>query len=236
MKVNSFRQEKKVKDVTNRMSIKKKVISPEEVYRNRRKVILPSDKDPEFTYGIPTRPPSPFNKVISYHYYREFEKKQEEDKKNELIQKKKLRHEHYERMAAPANLLSNLAAKRVQKKEEDPRNLFKMKKFSHAEPKIDSWWTLPPGASTIAKFEDEYEKQHTFESDPISSQKSATTAIKKQRNNDTTEMITEENLPTEECYKSVQRDIYHQHHPCHCHDSHEENYYCEYDQDIPEEE
>jgi len=35
--------------------VKKKVISPEEVYRNRRKIVLPSDKDPEYTYGIPTR-------------------------------------------------------------------------------------------------------------------------------------------------------------------------------------
>jgi len=156
MKLNSYRPEKKVNDVTNRITIKKKVINPEEVYRNRRKVILPSDKDPEYTYGIPTRPPSPFHKVISYHYYREFEKKQEENRKQELIQKRKLRHEQHERMAAPANLLSNLVAKRVQKTEEDPRNLFKMSRFSHAQPKIDSWWTFPPGADTILKM-DEYD-------------------------------------------------------------------------------
>ncbi|ORY30077.1 hypothetical protein LY90DRAFT_673887 [Neocallimastix californiae] len=152
--MSSTRQETRINDKT---SNKKKVISPQEVYRNRRKVVLPSDKDPEYTYGDPTRPPSPFHKVISYHYYREFEKKQEENKQLELLHKKKLRHEHYERMAATANLLSNLSTKRVQKKEEeDPKNLFKMSKFSHAQPKVDSWWTVPPGSKTIAMM-DEYD-------------------------------------------------------------------------------
>jgi len=222
-----YRHEKKVNDVTNRTSIKKKVISPEEVYRNRRKPILPSDKDPEYTYGIPTRPPSPFNKVISYHYYREFEKKQEEDKKKELLHKQKLRHEHFEKMAAPVYMLSNLASKRVQKKEEDPRKLFKMKKFSHASPKIDSWWTLPPGSNTLARLQDDYGQENAFESNPTK---------KPQSKDKANETITEdeyhqytENLPKEDDHDINQR------HPCHCkHDTPEEQYHCQ--QEIPDEE
>lgn len=253
--MNSIRQEKKINDVTNRTSIKKKVISPEEVYRNRRKVVLPSDKDPEYTYGIPTRPPSPFHKVISYHYYREFEKKQEENKKQELLQKKKLKHEHYERMAAPANLLSNMAAKRVQKKEEDPRNLFKMKKFSHAQPKIDSWWTLPPGSNTIAMM-DEYDYHDATVHHPPPKKE-----MKRQKHQEITEdeykkyiqEIPEEHYEYHEEYTTTQQDIpeemNEQHHYTqdipeeemhytqhqHCTQEIPEEYSYEYEQEIPEE-
>ncbi|ORY20057.1 hypothetical protein LY90DRAFT_708063 [Neocallimastix californiae] len=143
-----------------KFQVKKKVLSPEEIYHNRRKVVLPSDNDPDFTYGISTRPSTPFNQVISYYYYREFLKKQEENKRQEILQKKKLRREYYERMAAPANLLSNLASKRVQKKEVDPRSLYKMKKFSHAQPKIDSWWKFPPGIYPMETM-DEYDANNT---------------------------------------------------------------------------
>ncbi|OUM61069.1 hypothetical protein PIROE2DRAFT_13023 [Piromyces sp. E2] len=145
-------------------------------------------------------------------------------------------------MAAPANLLSNLVANRVQKKDDDPKKLFKMKKFSHAGPKVDSWWTLPPGANTIANFHDEYEKQNTFESEPISSQKSTTKKSQSKKSQDnTTEYITEEeyrqyteNLSNEEIPKDK-----HQLHPCHCRNDNPEeikkevHYHCK--QEIPEE-
>jgi len=258
--MNSIRQEKKIKDVTNRTSIKKKVMSPEEVYRNRRKVVLPSDKDPEYTYGIPTRPPSPFQKVISYHYYREFEKKQEEEKKKELIQKRKLRQEHYERMAAPANLLTNLAANRAQKKDKDPRKLFKMKKFSHAEPKVDSWWTLPPGANTVANVMEHYDSPPRKTS---SARHTPSSPSPQQRPMEDSEP--QSNVITEEEYHKLamtqQQDIPEEHqsyctqeipevmdrHPCHCdreeyaqapeevEEVHSQCQYREQQQEIPEE-
>jgi len=158
-------------------------------------------------------------------------------------------------MAAPANLLSNLAANRVQKTDDDPRKLFKMKKFSHAEPKVDSWWTLPPGASSIARFQNECEKQSTFESNPLPTQKSTTKKpqSKKTQDHEATEYITDEeycqyteNLPHED----IQMDN-HQLHPCHCrhdtpvkkevhyqdeHEIPEEEYTYEYEQEIHEEE
>jgi len=256
MKMNSIRQEKKVKDVTNRTSIKKKVISPEEAYRNRRKVVLPSDKDPEYTYGIPTRPPSPFNKVISYHYYREFEKRQEEEKKKDLMKKRRLRQEHYERMAAPAFLITNLAANRAQKKEKDPRTLFKMKKFSHAEPKVDSWWTLPPGSNHIANVMEHYDSPE--QSSPV--RKTPPQAVDNEpQNNVITEeeyqKVTQQDIPEEHqnyCSQEIPEEMDGRH-PCHCdreeeaqatevhtqyQQQHEipEEYGYEYEQEIPEEE
>ncbi|ORX85617.1 hypothetical protein BCR32DRAFT_290601 [Anaeromyces robustus] len=249
MKMNSIRQEKKINDVTNRTTIKKKVISPEEMYRNRRKVVLPSDKDPEFTYGIPTRPPSPFHKVISYHYYREFERKQEENQKQELLQKKKLRHEHFERMAAPANLLSNLVANRVQKTEEDPRKLFKMKKFSKAQPKIDSWWTLPPGASTIQALDDNNAHDpSTHHSSPppekIENNHSTEKEITEEENCQYTqeavqESVHEQEIPEEHHVhysQEIPEEVHeHEEHYHYCHEVPEEYSY-EYEQEIPEDE
>jgi len=173
--------------------------------------------------------------------------------------KKKLRQEHYERMAAPANLLTNLAANRAQKKDKDPRKLFKMKKFSHAEPKVDSWWVLPPGSNTIANVMEHYDSpprktssaRHTPPS--LSPQQQPMDDSEPQNNVITEEeyqklATTQQEIPEEhQNYCSQEISEIMDRHPCHCdhgeyaqapediEEVHSQCHYKEQQQEIPEE-
>ncbi|ORX60017.1 hypothetical protein BCR36DRAFT_366020 [Piromyces finnis] len=49
------------------------IVSPTEDLQRRRKPHLPSDDNPNYTYGLETKYSVPVGKVISYHYQREWE-------------------------------------------------------------------------------------------------------------------------------------------------------------------
>ncbi|ORX82500.1 hypothetical protein BCR32DRAFT_292590 [Anaeromyces robustus] len=49
------------------------IVSPTEDLQNRRKPHLPSDDNPNYTYGLETKYSTPVGKLISYHYQREWE-------------------------------------------------------------------------------------------------------------------------------------------------------------------
>jgi len=49
------------------------ILSPTEDLQKRRKPHLPSDDNPNYTYGLETKYSVPVGRIISYHYQREWE-------------------------------------------------------------------------------------------------------------------------------------------------------------------
>lgn len=95
---------------------------------------LPSDQNPGYVYGKPTRPSTPVSRLMTDQYQREWIDKQAKKKADE----QKLLKQKQERKAAKA-IQATLAFKGRNKPEPvATQELFKLKKFSHATTKLDT--------------------------------------------------------------------------------------------------
>ncbi|KAJ3333845.1 hypothetical protein HDU76_002566 [Blyttiomyces sp. JEL0837] len=104
-----------------------------EVRKQRLLGPLPHEKDPNFTYGEPTRPSTPVARLMTDVYQREWI--EEHDRK---VQDKQSR----EKEKAKSKQTKTVTPVKVtipKKQDQDPKTLFKMSKFQTASPKITSW-------------------------------------------------------------------------------------------------
>ncbi|KAI8905918.1 hypothetical protein EDD86DRAFT_63059 [Gorgonomyces haynaldii] len=110
-----------------------------ELGAQRRRGPLPSDKDPHYTYGNPTRPSTPVARLMTDQYQRQWldmiAKKQEESEKLEM---ERLRKKHQQKKAA----INHKVIHKTPVLEKDVSTLFKMSKFKKVNAKIDSWRPL----------------------------------------------------------------------------------------------
>ncbi|KAJ3126795.1 hypothetical protein HK098_007088 [Nowakowskiella sp. JEL0407] len=98
---------------------------------------LPSDSDPYFSYGQPTRPSTPVAKLMTDTFQREWieEQQKAENERNKLEkQKRKQTKPHLIKPHQPP-----ARPKFVPIAERDVSNLFKMSKFKSVDPKITCW-------------------------------------------------------------------------------------------------
>ncbi|KAJ3199230.1 hypothetical protein HDU82_000618, partial [Entophlyctis luteolus] len=102
---------------------------------------LPHDNDPNFVYGMPTRPSTPVAYLMTDKYQREWIAG--EAKRNLTIaqqQKDRLKKNIQTSPAAVRNQQKNEKVnKRVLIVDKDPKTLFKISKFLKQGPKISSW-------------------------------------------------------------------------------------------------
>ncbi|KAJ3009593.1 hypothetical protein HKX48_007861, partial [Thoreauomyces humboldtii] len=111
-----------------------------------RKAPIPSDNDPRFTYGKPTRPSTPVGDLMTDKYQREWSLQQEkrlaEASRSPQTGIRKAAAHHAASTLAAAAAAAN---KSTQKKktlniaERDPKTLWKMSKFQKIHPHLDTW-------------------------------------------------------------------------------------------------
>ncbi|ORZ35459.1 hypothetical protein BCR44DRAFT_52345 [Catenaria anguillulae PL171] len=103
---------------------------------------LPSDANPHFAYGLPTRPSSPVSKLMSDHYEREYAAQvaAKEAEHNNKSRSKRGKVKSVKEQMVP---LQKPKPKHLTIFERDVQGLFKMPRFRGVEPRVDSWQELP---------------------------------------------------------------------------------------------
>ncbi|KAJ3258359.1 hypothetical protein HK103_003647 [Boothiomyces macroporosus] len=115
----------------------------------RAKAKLPSDSNPQFTYGKPTRPSTPVAKLMTDHYQKEWGKTVEEE--NKLKEQAAKERKNKKKSSKHHATHHKVAPKQKFVWEKDPKELFKMTKFrkipatvvSHREEKHESPTPIP---------------------------------------------------------------------------------------------
>jgi hypothetical protein len=106
-------------------------------YSSSRKTsrCLPSDTDPNFSYGKPTRPSSPVANLMSDHYQREYEAQiRSEAEEHEKLMATKKKHPTKKDLINP---LQKPKKKHLTIFERDPNSLFKMPRFTNMNSRVD---------------------------------------------------------------------------------------------------
>ncbi|KAJ3334158.1 hypothetical protein HDU76_008620 [Blyttiomyces sp. JEL0837] len=109
-----------------------------EIRKQRLLGPLPHEKDPNFTYGEPTRPSTPVALLMTDVYQREWIEEQERRVQEKQTREKEKAKTKQTKTVTPAKV--PLPKKQVLV-DKDPKTLFKMSKFKSAGPKITSWRT-----------------------------------------------------------------------------------------------
>ncbi|KAJ1558445.1 hypothetical protein HK405_013669 [Cladochytrium tenue] len=97
---------------------------------------LPHDRDPEFTYGKPTRPSTPVACLMTDIYQREWVKDQEKKATERQEREKEKAKKKHTTTVTPAKVP---LPKKILLVDKDPYTLFKLSRFARAGPRIDSW-------------------------------------------------------------------------------------------------
>ncbi|KAJ3118974.1 hypothetical protein HDU96_005211 [Phlyctochytrium bullatum] len=106
-----------------------------ELRRQRLVGPLPSDGNKEFAYGKPTRPSTPVACLMTDVYQRQWVEEQEKRaKEREVIEKERAKRKQT-KTVTPAKVP---LPKKILLVDKDPKTLFKLSKFTHAQPKIDA--------------------------------------------------------------------------------------------------
>ncbi|KAI8592695.1 hypothetical protein BDZ88DRAFT_407329 [Geranomyces variabilis] len=102
-----------------------------------RKAPIPSDGDPRFTYGKPTRPSTPVADLMTDRYQREW-LVQQERRLAEANRAPKNKPKNPPTKSSPTNQ-SRSSPKILSIAERDPRTLWKLSKFTHVPAHLDTW-------------------------------------------------------------------------------------------------
>ncbi|KAI9350338.1 hypothetical protein BDR26DRAFT_915233 [Obelidium mucronatum] len=101
---------------------------------------LPHDNDPNFVYGMPTRPSTPVAYLMTDKYQREWIA--QEVKRNAMSTQHEKKRLKKKTLATPSQRRSDIMENKPKKLllvDKDPKTLFKMTKFLSQGPKISSW-------------------------------------------------------------------------------------------------
>jgi len=110
---------------------KRTIVAGQALIQLKSKSRLPSDSNPTFVYGKPTRPSTPVARLVSGVYAQQEEGEPQEAARKIAKGKKSRRPKAAAKVVKPPR-----APKKLENPEEGPAPLFKMKRFAHVGPLV----------------------------------------------------------------------------------------------------